>query len=69
LELPPPNTCPECRTARLRVFDIRGELVRLAEQQQVDVEVVEHNDVLMTLGGVGCLLRYLAPANYLYSAA
>ena len=69
LELPPPNTCPECRTGRLRVFDIRGELVRLAEQQQVGVEVVEHNDALMSLGGVGCLLRYIAPANYLFSAA
>jgi len=69
LELPPPNTCPACRTGRLRVFDIRGELVRLAEQQQVGVEVVEHNDALMSLGGVGCLLRYIAPANYLFSAA
>ncbi len=69
LELPPPNACPGCLTGRLRVFDIRGELVRLAERQQVGVEVVDHNDVLMTLGGVGCLLRYLAPANYLYPAA
>jgi len=69
LELPPPNICPKCRTGRLREFDTRGELVRLAEQQQVGVEVVEHNDILMNLGGVGCLLRYLAPANYLSSAA
>jgi rubrerythrin len=68
-ELPPPNTCPECRTGLPRTFDIKGELVRLAEQQQVGVEVVEHNDVLMALGGVGCLLRYLAPVNYSYSAA
>ena len=69
LELPPPNACPECRTDRMRVFDIREELVRLAEQRQVGVEVVEHNDVLMALGGVGCMLRYLAPSSYLYSAA
>ncbi len=68
-QLPPPNTCPRCRTGRLREFDIRGELVRLAEQQQVGVEVVDHSDVLMNLGGVGCLLRYLAPANYWSSAA
>ena len=69
LELPLPNVCPSCSSGRLREFDIRGELVRLAEQHRVGVEVVEHNDLLMNLGGVGCLLRYLAPANYLYSAA
>ena len=69
LHMPPPDTCPSCRTGRPREFDIRGELVRLAEQQQVGIEVVEHNDVLMNLGGVGCLLRYLAPANYWSSAA
>ena len=69
LELPRPNSCPRCQNRRLREFDIRGELVRLAEQQRVEVEVVEHNDVLMNLDGVGCLLRYLAPANCLYSAA
>lgn len=69
LELPQPNTCPQCRAGMLREFEIRGELVRLAEQQQVGVEVVEHNDVLMNLGGVGCLLRYLAPATYCSPAA
>lgn len=66
---PPPNTCQICRTGRLRAFDTRGELARLAERQQVQVEVVEQNDALMSLGGVGCLLRYSAPANYMPSAA
>ena len=69
LELPLPNVCPGCSSGRFREFDIRGELVRLAEQHRVGVEIVEHNDVLMNLGGVGCLVRYLAPANYLYPAA
>jgi rubrerythrin len=69
LQLPRPNGCPQCRAGHLRDFDIRGELVRLAEQQQVAVEVVEHNDILMSLGGVGCLLRYLAPESYMFSAA
>ena len=69
LDTPRPNTCPGCRTGRLRDFEIREELVRLAEQQLVGVEVVEHNDILMNLGGVGCLLRYLAPENYLFPAA
>ena len=68
-ELPRPNTCPRCRNHRLREFDVKGELVRLAEQRLVAVEVVEHSDALMSLGGIGCLLRYSGPANYLYSAA
>ena len=68
-DLPRPNKCPACGTSRIRDFDIRGELVRLAEQQQIGIEVVEHNDSLMSLGGIGCLLRYRAPGNYLYSAA
>jgi rubrerythrin len=69
LDAPRPNRCPVCLADRLREFDIREEMVRLAEQQQVGVEVVLHNGLLMNLGGVGCLLRYLAPSNYLYSAA
>jgi protein required for attachment to host cells len=69
LERPRPDTCPACRTGRLREFDIRGELARLAEQQGVGVEVVEHNDILMSLGGVGCLLRYSTPTNPLFPVA
>ncbi|MBS1854246.1 MAG: hypothetical protein JST11_02690 [Acidobacteria bacterium] len=69
LELPPPAACPACHAPHIREFDIRGELVRLAERHQVICEVVEHNDILMSLGGVGCLLRYYAPANYWSSAA
>jgi len=69
LELPPPDACPVCQTGRIREFEIKGELVRLAEQLQIGVEVVEHSDVLMNLGGVGCLLRYRDPATYLPTAA
>ena len=66
---PRPDQCSACGTHRIRVFDTREELVRMAEQQDVGVEVVDHSAVLMNLGGVGCLLRYLAPSNYLYEAA
>lgn len=69
LETPQPRTCPRCGAPRLREFEIKGELSRLAEQRGVAVEVVEHSDALMSLGGIGCLLRYAGPANYLYSAA
>lgn len=68
-EQPRPDSCPQCRSRRFREFDVKGELVRLAEQRRVAVEVVEHSDALVSLGGVGCLLRYAGAANYLYSAA
>jgi hypothetical protein len=50
-------------------FDAREEMVRLAQQTGCGVEVVEHSDALMQLGGVGCLLRYAAPENYREKAA
>lgn len=36
----------------------KAQLVRLAEQQGSRVEIVEGSDLLMQLGGVGCLLRH-----------
>ena len=38
-----------------------GMLIKLAERQSVEVEIVQHSEVLMNLGGVGCLLRYATP--------
>ena len=60
-ESPQPDACPECRNRHLRQFETRGELVRLAGQLGCGVEIVEHSDALVNLGGVGCLLRFLAP--------
>jgi peptide subunit release factor 1 (eRF1) len=68
-ELPLPSACPKCRSGRFREFDGKGELSRLAEQRGVALEVVEHSDALMSLGGIGCLLRYSGSGNYLYLAA
>jgi len=65
----PPDACPECRNRHLRKFEIRRELVRLAGQLGCGVEVVDHNDALLRLGGVGCLLRCLAPETYVSKAA
>jgi hypothetical protein len=36
-------------------------MVRLADEQSVEVEIVEDSDLLRRLGGVGCLLRYARP--------
>jgi len=41
----------------------KEELVRLAERQNCEVELVNESDMLMQLGGVGCLLRYQMPES------
>ncbi|MDP2858735.1 MAG: host attachment protein [Bacillota bacterium] len=64
-----PNRCPRCREPELLALDVKETMVRLAEQTGCGVEVVNHSDALMRLGGVGCLLRYLAPDQYHRRAA
>jgi protein required for attachment to host cells/ribosomal protein L7Ae-like RNA K-turn-binding protein len=53
-----PHLCLECGKPTVRLIDPMAELVRLAGQQDCPVEVIAHCDPLMTLGGIGCLLRY-----------
>ena len=64
-----PGACPQCAAVTVRRFDFKEEMVRLAQQTGCHVEVVEHSDALIQLGGVGCLLRYAAPENYAEKAA
>lgn len=59
VERPAPYTCSQCGAGRIREFNVKEELVRMAEQTESGVEVVNHGDALMRLGGVGCLLRFL----------
>ena len=56
-ETPDTSICPHCGHAGVRAIDVREALLRLAGQLQCPVEVVEQSDTLMSLGGVGCLLR------------
>ena len=51
-----PGHCPSCGGANIAPLDLRLELVRLAGQQGLPVELVD-GDALRYLGGVGCLLR------------
>jgi len=55
----PPETskCPQCGKLTVRSADLREALLRLASQLERPVEVVEYSDALMSLGGIGCLLR------------
>ena len=61
VELPAPHTCLQCGARQIQKLNVKEEMVRIAEQIGSGVEVVNHSDVLMRLGGVGCLLRFLAP--------
>ncbi|MEA2079434.1 MAG: hypothetical protein U9P00_06170, partial [Pseudomonadota bacterium] len=56
-EPPETSVCPQCGKPAVRSMDVREALLRLAGQLERPVEVVEHSDALMSLGGVGCLLR------------
>ena len=57
IEPPETSVCPQCGALAARPMDIREAVLRLAGQLECTVEVVEHSDALMSLGGVGCLLR------------
>jgi peptide subunit release factor 1 (eRF1) len=69
VEAPTPRTCPRCQETELMALDVKEEMVRVAERAGCGVEVVNQSDALMRLGGVGCLLRYLAPEQYRRRAA
>lgn len=56
-EPPATSGCPQCRKSAVRPMDVREEALRLAGQLERPVEVVEYSDALMSLGGIGCLLR------------
>ncbi len=55
-----PKLCLACLGFELSEVDLQEEMAQLAEQNGVEVEIVGHSDLLMELGGVGCLLRYLS---------
>jgi len=52
-----PSGCLECGSMDVRPVNLKEEIVRLAERLSADVEFVSHSEVLMDLGGVGCLSR------------
>lgn len=50
------DACPACGAKTVHPMDLRAQLVRLAARQNVAIEVVESDETLGYLGGVGCLL-------------
>lgn len=69
LEPVTPDRCPRCGESEFLQVDVKEELVRMAEQGRCKIEVVNYSEVLMQLGGVGCLLRYLEPERFHWRAA
>ncbi len=59
-----PGRCSTCKGLVLKEFDLKEEMVRLAEHAGATVEIVGQSDVLKGLGGVGCLLRYRLPREF-----
>ena len=64
-----PGVCPVCGSKKTRELDLKEELVRRAELAGCSIEIVHDSDILMGLGGVGCLLRFLSPDAYLRAVA
>ena len=58
IEVPETPLCPQCGESAVRSLDVREALLRLAGQLECQVEVVKQSDALVSLGNVGCLLRY-----------
>jgi peptide subunit release factor 1 (eRF1) len=67
VEATDPAKCSQCDAGKFREFDVKEEMVRLAERDGCDIEVVEESDLLMLHGGAGCLLRYRLPTDYVGS--
>jgi hypothetical protein len=59
-----PMACPECGERSVMKTNLKEEMTRKAEQFGATVEIVRNSDVLLEVGGVGCLLRYLMPEQY-----
>ncbi|MBL0157277.1 MAG: host attachment protein [Bryobacterales bacterium] len=54
-----PAICPSCGSSKTRRLDVKEELARLAELGGCGIEIVHDSEILMQMGGVGCLLRFL----------
>jgi stalled ribosome rescue protein Dom34 len=59
-----PVACPTCDGRAFRRFNTKEEMVRKAEECDCTIEVLNQSDELMHLGGVGCLLSYRLPDEY-----
>lgn len=59
-----PAACAACGGRSLNNTNLKAEMVRLAEQFGSTTEIVRNSDALLSIGGVGRLLRYRTPLQY-----
>lgn len=60
-----PLACPQCgERGIIAQLNLKEEMVRAAERTGSTVEIVRNSDVLLEVGGVGCLLMYLTPEQH-----
>ncbi len=64
LESAGPVACPTCEGQVFRRFNTKEAMVCKAVECDCTIEVVTQSDELMHLGGVGCLLSYRLPDEY-----
>jgi len=50
--------CPRCGAPTIAPLDLKEDMTRTAEQLGCTVEIVRGSDVMLAVGGVGCLLRH-----------
>ena len=67
------ESCPMCGSKVKISINMKEEILRLAEQMSVDIEIVRNSDELLEVDGIGCLLRYkpyaLSDSDVFYSEA
>ena len=56
-----PKGCPQCGERTVAPLNLKEHITSTAERFGSTVEVVRNSDVLLEVGGVGCLLRYVTP--------
>ena len=52
------NACYMCGSTSKTKINIKEEIIRLAEQMSVTVEILRDSDELLDVNGIGCLLRF-----------
>ncbi len=60
-----PEACPACQAREFDRFNTKERMVQKAEALDCTIEIVNQSDELSHLGGVGCLVSYRLPDEYL----
>ncbi len=60
-----PDACPHCKAQEFGRFNTKERMVQKAEALDCTIEIVSQSDELSHLGGVGCLVSYHLPDEYL----